>query len=112
MSVIQIAIGLDGHAIGAWTVSKIGSGGLTSAFTVISFAGPGSPTTYYVAVWVAKIAGAPAFPVLAFSALTGDGHFVQINEVTGATASSQTSGNFDVNVSGNFCELARHVYIY
>ena len=96
VSAIQNAIGLDGHTI--------------------PFAGPGSPTTYYAAVWVAKSVGPPAFPALAFSPLTGVGHFVQIDEVAGAIASSQTSGNFGVNVSGNFYsdlgELARHVYIY
>jgi hypothetical protein len=98
VSVIQNAIGLDGHTINAWTISQIGSGGR-------------SPTTFYAAVRVAKSVGPPAFPALAFI-----GHFVHIDEVTGAIASSQTSGNFGVNVSGKFLpdlgELARHVYIY
>jgi hypothetical protein len=100
VSAIQNAIGLDGHTINAWTISQIGSGGRAYAFTVIPFAGPGSPTTYYAAVWVAKSVGPPAFPALAFSPVT-----VQIDEVTGAIASSQTSGNFGVNVSGNFYQI-------
>jgi hypothetical protein len=104
-SVIQNAIGLDGHTINTWTMSQIGSGGRAYAFTLIPFAGPGSPATYYAAVWVAKNAGPPAFPALAFSPLNGDGHFVQIDEVTGAFASSQTPGNFGVNVSGNFYQI-------
>ncbi len=105
VSAIQNAIGLDGHTINAWTISQIGSGGRAYAFSVIPFAGPGSPTTYYAAVWVAKSVGPPAFPALAFSPLTGVGHFVQIDEATGAIASSQTSGNFGVNVSGNFYQI-------
>jgi hypothetical protein len=116
VSAIQNAIGLDGRTINAWTISQIGSGGRAYASSVIPFAGPWSPTTYYAAVWVAKSVGPPAFPALAFSPVTGVGHFVQMDEIIGAIASSQTSGNFGVNVSGNFYsdlgELARHVYIY
>jgi len=52
-----------------------------------------------------KIVGPPAFPALAFSPVTGVGHFVQIDEVTGVIASSHTSGNFGVNVSGNFYQI-------
>ena len=109
-SVIQNTIGLDGHIINAWTISQTGSGGWAYAFTLIPFAGPGSRATYYAAVWVAKSA-----PALAFSQLNGEGHFVPIDEVTCAFASSQTPGNFGVNVSGNLCQICetfRHAHIY
>lgn len=76
-SVIQNTIVLDGHIINAWTISQTGSGGWAYAFTLIHFAGPRSPATYYAAVWVAKSAGPHAFPAPHSAGLTAKGILCQ-----------------------------------